>query len=71
MDKYIVVTTYCDKKEIADKIINTLLEKRLVAGAHISTVNSSFWWNNKIDIFRDLINLRGRQIFERRINSKK
>lgn len=34
MDKYIVVTTYCDKKEIADKIINTLLEKRLVAGAH-------------------------------------
>ena len=49
MDKYIVVTTYCDKKEIADKIINTLLEKRLVAGAHISTVNSSFWWNNKIE----------------------
>ena len=28
MDKYIVVTTYCDKKEIADKIINTLLEKK-------------------------------------------
>ena len=49
MDKYIVVTTYCDKKEIADKIINTLLEKRLVAGAHVSTVNSSFWWNNKIE----------------------
>ena len=49
IDKYIVVTTYCDKKEIADKIINTLLEKRLVAGAHISVVNSSFWWNNKIE----------------------
>ena len=49
MDKYIVVTTYCDKKEIVDKIINTLLEKRLVAGVHISTVNSSFWWNNKIE----------------------
>lgn len=49
MDKYIVVTTYCDKKEIADKIINTLLEKRLVVEAHISTVNSSFWWNNKIE----------------------
>ena len=49
MNKYIVVTTLCDKKEIANKIIDTLLEKRLVAGAQISKVYSKYWWNNKLE----------------------
>ena len=49
MNKYIVVTTLCDKKEIANKIIDTLLEKRLVAGAQISKVHSKYWWNNKLE----------------------
>ena len=35
MDKYIIVTTLCNKEEIANKIINTLLEKRLVAGTQV------------------------------------
>ena len=35
MDKYIIVITLCDKEEIANKIINTLLEKRLVAGSQV------------------------------------
>ena len=30
MDKYIIVTTLCNKEEIANKIIDTLLEKKLV-----------------------------------------
>jgi len=29
MDKYIVITTLCNKEEIANKITNILLEKRL------------------------------------------
>lgn len=33
MNKYIVVTTLCNKEEIANKIIDTLLEKRLIAGS--------------------------------------
>ena len=49
MDKYIIVTTLCNKKEIANKIINTLLEKRLVAGTQISKVHSKYWWNNKLE----------------------
>ncbi len=49
MDKYIIVTTLCDKKEIANKIINTLLEKRLVAGSQLSKVHSKYWWNNKLE----------------------
>ena len=49
MDKYIVVTTLCDNKDIANKIINTLLEKKLVAGAQLSTVYSKYWWNNQLE----------------------
>ena len=49
MDRYIIVTTLCDNEEIANKIINSLLEKRLVVGAQISKVNSKYWWNDKLE----------------------
>ena len=49
MDKYIIVTTLCDKEEIANKIINTLLEKRLVAGTQVYKVRSKYWWNNELE----------------------
>ncbi len=49
MEKYIVVTTLCDKKEIANKIIDTLLEKKLVAGSQLSKVHSKYWWNNLLE----------------------
>ena len=49
MDKYIIVTTLCNKKEIANKIIDTLLEKRLVAGSQVTKVHSKYWWNNKLE----------------------
>ncbi len=49
MDKYIIVTTLCDKEEIANKIIDTLLEKRLVSGSHIMKVHSKYWWNNQLE----------------------
>ncbi len=49
MNKYIIVTTLCNKEEIANKIINTLLEKRLVAGTQISKVHSKYWWNNNLE----------------------
>ena len=49
MDKYIIVTTLCDKEEIANKIIDTLLEKRLVSGCQIMKVHSKYWWNNQLE----------------------
>ena len=49
MEKYIVVTTLCDKEEIANKIIEILLEKRLVAGSQLSKVHSKYWWNNELE----------------------
>ena len=49
MEKYILVTTLCDKEEIANKIIDTLLEKKLVAGSQLSKVHSKYWWNNLLE----------------------
>lgn len=49
MDNYIVITTLCDKKEIAEKIQNILLEKHLIAGCQISERESSYWWDGKIE----------------------
>ena len=49
MNKYIIVTTLCDKEEIANKITNTLLEKKLVAGSQVSKVHSKYWWDNTLE----------------------
>ena len=49
MDKYIIITTLIDKIEIANKIIDTLLEKKLVAGSQITKVHSKYWWNNELE----------------------
>ena len=49
MDKYIIVTTLCNKEEVANKIIDTLLEKKLIAGSQVNKVHSKYWWNNKLE----------------------
>ena len=49
LNEYIIVTTFCDKEEIANKIVDTLLEKRLVAGCQLSKVHSKYWWNNELE----------------------
>ena len=48
MNKYIIITTLCDKEEIANKISDSLLEKKLVTGCQISKVKSKFWWEDKV-----------------------
>ena len=49
MNNYIIITTLCDKEEIAKMIENVLLEKKLVAGSQISKVHSKYWWNNSLE----------------------
>lgn len=56
MDKYIIVTTFCNKESIANQIIKTVLENKLAAGSQISKVHSKYWWNNKLE-FRTKENL--------------
>lgn len=50
MFKPIVITTLCDKIEIAEKIQDTLLNKKLVAGCQISERKSKYWWNGELEI---------------------
>ncbi len=47
--EYCIITTACNKKEIADKIIDTLLEKRLVCCCQVTNIESSYWWKGKIE----------------------
>lgn len=49
MNKYIIVKTFCDKEEIANKIIEVLLEKQLVAGSQMEKIHSKYWWNNEVE----------------------
>ena len=48
MNKYCVITTACNKKEIADKIINSLLKKRLVSCCQMMNIESAYWWEGEI-----------------------
>ncbi len=48
MKKYYNVKTAIDNKEIANKIIKNLLEKRLVSSVQEKEISSSYWWNNQI-----------------------
>ena len=47
MNKYIIIRTFCDKEEIANNIVNTLLEKKLVAGTQKQKIYLKYWCNNK------------------------
>ena len=49
MNKYIIVLTTFDNKDIANKIIELLLEKRLVACCQLSNITSSYHWKGKIE----------------------
>ena len=47
MTKYIMVTTTTDNEEEAKKIIDALLEKRLVSCCQLSPIHSKYYWHNK------------------------
>lgn len=49
MNKYIMITTTFDSKEEANKIIELLLEKRLVSCCQLSNITSSYHWKGKIE----------------------
>lgn len=49
MDKYIIVKVLCDKSEITDNIVDSVLKKKLVAGCQIYQCKSKYYWNNEIE----------------------
>lgn len=44
----ILILTTTDKKSLAKKIGNALLEEKLIACASIIPMESSYWWKGKI-----------------------
>ena len=48
-NKYIMVLTTFDSKEEADKVIEILLEKRLVSCCQLSNITSNYHWKGKIE----------------------
>lgn len=49
MNNYIIITTAFDNKEEAVNIRNELLEKQLIACGQINDINSSYYWDGKIE----------------------
>ena len=49
MKQYIMITTTFDNKEEAKKIIDILLNERLVSCCQLSNISSSYHWKGKIE----------------------
>ena len=55
MSKYIMISTTFDNKEEANKIIELLLEKKLVSCCQLSNITSSYQWKGKIEHTAELL----------------
>jgi len=49
MKKYILITTTFDNKEECDKVVNLLLEDKLVSCCQISEITSKYHWKGNIE----------------------
>lgn len=49
MSQYIMITTTFDSKDEADKLMDLLLQQRLVSCCQLSNITSSYHWKGKIE----------------------
>lgn len=49
MEKYIIVTTTFEDENEANKVIDALLDERLVSCCQLSTIKSKYHWQGKIE----------------------
>lgn len=49
MNKYCIITTAVSNLTDAKKITKSLLEKRLIACCQMQEINSSYWWEDRIE----------------------
>ncbi len=49
MNQYIMITTTFENKDEANKIIDLLLNERLVSCCQLSNITSSYHWKGKIE----------------------
>lgn len=51
MTEFLQITTAIDSKEGAQKIAQTLVERRLAACVHVTgPITSTYWWQGKMEI---------------------
>jgi len=51
MTEFVQITTAIDSKEGAQKIAQTLVERRLAACVHVAgPITSTYWWQGKMEI---------------------
>lgn len=48
MNKYIMIMSTFDSIEELENVANILLEKRLVSCTQVSTIKSTYYWNEKL-----------------------
>ncbi len=54
MSDFIEVTTAIDSEEGAQKIAQTLVERRLAACVHVTgPVTSTYWWQSKMEVAKE------------------
>ena len=49
MSQYIMITTTFDSKDEADKLMDLLLQQRLVSCCQLSNITSSYHWKGEIE----------------------
>jgi len=70
--KYIIVLMTASNQEEAKKIVNTLLEERLIACANIiNSISSFFWWQGKIETEKEaLVIMKSRESLFNKISQR-
>lgn len=53
MTQYGVVTTTCDREDVVERIVDGLLENRLASCCQVHPIESSYWWQGKIERTRE------------------
>ena len=62
LNNYIVVSTLCNSKKTADKIVKGLLKKKLVVGCQVYGCDSTYFWRRDIESQHEyLIQSRSRE----------
>lgn len=70
-NKYIMVTTTFESKEEANKVINVLLEKRLVSCCQMSNITSSYHWKGKIECENEfLVQMKSKKTLYKEIETE-
>lgn len=69
--KYIMVTTTFESKEEVNKVINVLLEKKLVSCCQMSNITSSYHWKGKIEYENEfLIQMKSKKSLYKEIETE-